>query len=103
MNDREASREKFEEFAKTDPAGFMLPTTRYDVEMLADGDYVYGRTEAAWLAWQASRQQALEEAMEACNERAAAYDILVNTQAVMGCDDCLVAIRSISHPTGGKE
>lgn len=52
--------------------------------------------------WQASRQQALEEAMEACNERAAGYDILANTQAVIGCDDCLVAIRSLTSPTGDK-
>jgi len=73
-----------------------------ELEKTAAGAYLNVYTAIAWSGWQASRRQMAEEAMRACNERAAAYDILVNAQAVMGCDDCLSAIRSLATPTEGK-
>lgn len=51
-------------------------------------------TDYAWLAWQASRQQALTEAAG----YAECYDLGTPEGHAIGA-----AIRSLSHPTGGKE
>ena len=56
------SREAFEEFLKDMPPGIHRSTSR---DVL--GEYASEAVELAWLAWQASRKQALEEAAAVCD------------------------------------
>ena len=65
--------------------------------------YLMGSDQREWRAWQASRQQALEEALTAIEKLGDHEQDMGREKEAFGCDISCDAIRSLSHPTGGKE
>ena len=74
--------EEFEKWAMQAP--LYLPMGK-----AKDGGYYFSETSVAWLAWQASRKQALEEAANVCDEK---WNV-----APRGRVMCAAAIRALQQ------
>lgn len=99
-------RERFESIISASP--YEKSVARWPnlpVKFAWPGGYKDLNVDLAWHMWQASRKQALEEALEELQSQSANGGRWLSTDAELilyriGADSCINAVRSLANPEG---
>lgn len=91
-------REKFEAWFRADiedddeysEYGFLMNEDEYRDE----------KTDIVWAAWQASRKQALEEALDVCSKLGDREENIGRHSEAFGCDLCVHALACLANAEG---
>lgn len=64
------------------------------------GAYKDLNVDLAWCMWQASRKQALEEAIAICEKQGTHEEDMGRSKEAFGCDLCVEVLANLANPQG---